>query len=311
MPWKAQRGLLSSVAALAITAGGGGPTATYDFTLGSLPGGVTFSRTTQGSDFNSSGVLTLEAIDAPRFDYDPSTLAAKGLLIEPAATNLALQSGDLANAAWSTFTNGSGSITRTANSGVAPDGNTTAAKIDLNRSNAPDYAEIFQAITLTGVNTASLYFKAFGVGDIGKQVTVAGFTSSDIGTVNVTLTSSWQRVPVTFASVGASTSVTVIFGYVNTGTFTSATSQTGAVSFYVWGGQVESGSVATSYMPTTSSAVTRAADAASITIPGGVTRAHYIFDDNSTQDVAVSAGAYTIPTSLNRARIKTLELWPT
>jgi hypothetical protein len=213
MPWKTHHGMLTSVAALAIVAGGGGPSPakTFDFTLGSLPSGVTFSRTTQGSYFNSSGVLTLAAIDVPRLDYDPSTLAAKGLLIEPAATNLALQSGDLANAAWSTFANGSGSVGRTANSGVAPDGTTTAAKIDLNRANAPDYAEIFQAITLSGVNTASLYFKAFAAGDIGKQIVVAGFTSSDIGTVNVTLTSSWQRVPVTLASVGASTSVTLMW----------------------------------------------------------------------------------------------------
>jgi hypothetical protein len=295
MPWKTHRGMLTSVAALAIAVGGAPPPTTYDFTLGSLPSGVTFSRTTQGSDFNSSGVLTLEAIDAPRFDYDPSTLAARGLLYESAATTFILQSGNLANAAWSTFANGSGSVGRTANSGIAPDGTTTAAKIDLTRSNAPDYAEIFQAITLTGVNTASLYFKAFAAGDIGKQISVAGFTSSDIGTVNVTLTSSWQRVPVTLASVGASTSVTVIFGYVNTTTFPSATSQTGAVSFYAWGAQVESGSVATSYIPTTT----------------GITRAHYIFDDNSTQDVTVSIGGYTIPTNLNRPRIKTIELYPT
>lgn len=265
MPWQTHHGMLTAVAALMVSAGGPSPTKTFDFTLGSMPSGVTFSRTTQGTYINSSGLLTLAAVDAPRLDYDLSTLTAKGLLIEPAATNLALQSGDLANAAWSTFANGSGSVGRTANSGVAPDGTTTAAKIDLNRAASSEYAEIFQNITLSGVNTASLYFKAFAAGDIGKQISVAGFTSSNIGTVNVTLTASWQRVPVTFSSVAASTSVQAIFGYLPTSTFSTATTQTGVVSFYVSAVQVEAGSVATSYIPTTSAAVARAADVASVT----------------------------------------------
>jgi hypothetical protein len=48
---------------------------------------ITFSRTTTGTRFNSAGVLESVAIDGPRFDYDPVTLAARGLLIEEQRTN--------------------------------------------------------------------------------------------------------------------------------------------------------------------------------------------------------------------------------
>lgn len=47
----------------------------------------TFSRIGGGGKFNSSGLYEWQA-SGPRFDYDPLTLAARGLLIEGQATNL-------------------------------------------------------------------------------------------------------------------------------------------------------------------------------------------------------------------------------
>jgi hypothetical protein len=48
---------------------------------------ITFTRASTATYFDSAGVLQSAAIDAPRLDYDPSTLAAQGLLIEEARTN--------------------------------------------------------------------------------------------------------------------------------------------------------------------------------------------------------------------------------
>ena len=62
----------------------------------------------------------------------------------------------------------------------------------------------------------------------------------------------------------------------------------------------------TSYIPTTTATVTRAADSAVFTIPSGIGHLTYTFDDASTQLVTVSAGSYTIPTTLNRPNIKSI-----
>lgn len=69
------------------------PSLALDFTTGSLDPRVTFTRTGNTATVtNSSGVITAINADLPRFDYNPVTLAPRGLLIEEARTNLLLNS---------------------------------------------------------------------------------------------------------------------------------------------------------------------------------------------------------------------------
>lgn len=90
----------------------------------SLPSGETFTRASSGTYVNSSGVIATASTDAARIEYDPVTLAARGLLIEGARTNLVLQSQTLGTT-WTLPTGGSVS----SNSANGPDGAATADKL--------------------------------------------------------------------------------------------------------------------------------------------------------------------------------------
>ena len=67
------------------------PKLALDFTTATLDPRVTFTRTTGAANpatyIDSSGVITAATNNQPRFDYDPSTLVCKGLLIEESRTN--------------------------------------------------------------------------------------------------------------------------------------------------------------------------------------------------------------------------------
>lgn len=71
-----------------------------DFMNGSLPSGVTFTRTTGGHHIGSTGYYTYVGNNTPRFEYDPITLVPKGLLIEKSSTNSFLYSHDFSNVVW-------------------------------------------------------------------------------------------------------------------------------------------------------------------------------------------------------------------
>jgi hypothetical protein len=259
-----RRGLRSGAAAAVVA----DATPTLDMALTSaLPG--TVARASTGTYFNSSGVLSSAAIDAARFDYDPDTLDARGLLLEEARTNLMLHSAAIDNAVWEGYNAGSGTDARTANSGTAPDGTNTATLCEIDRSSAGagEWAQgLKQAFTGTAATYAgSVWLKAYEVGDVGRVITLAiGDGAVVQGIVNIALTADWVRYSTT-GLMTASAACDFFAGYVDTAAYPSATAQTGATNFLAWGAQVELGSFATSYIPTTTVAVTRAADIATMT----------------------------------------------
>lgn len=61
-------------------------TQTFNFLTG-VPSGWTYSRASNATYFNSSGVLTIASADVARVDYAPSGLALRGLALEPSRTN--------------------------------------------------------------------------------------------------------------------------------------------------------------------------------------------------------------------------------
>lgn len=59
----------------------------YDFTTGSLGPWVSFTRASSAWYRDSAGAIAAALANVPRFQYDPTTLTPRGLLIEEAATN--------------------------------------------------------------------------------------------------------------------------------------------------------------------------------------------------------------------------------
>lgn len=164
------------------------PTLSLNFLTGTLDSRITFTRASGATYTDSAGVLQLATSNTPRFDYDPVTLSAKGLLIEEQRTNLLLNSDTLST----------------------------------------------QNVTVTAVATTLSFY---GTGTVVLSGTCSGTL---VGTGAYP-----NRVSLTFTPTAGTLTLTV------TGSVRQA--------------QLEAGSFATSYIPTTSAQATRAADVAVMT----------------------------------------------
>lgn len=65
----------------------GSPSLYADFTTGNMPPGIDFSRASTATYWDKEGILREADVDEPRFDHDPVTGEALGLLRERALTN--------------------------------------------------------------------------------------------------------------------------------------------------------------------------------------------------------------------------------
>jgi hypothetical protein len=83
--------------------------------------GAQFEHVTTATTPSTYMPTTTAAVHGPRFDYDPVTHVAKGLLIEGANNNRVLQTQDFSNANWTKT-----GMTASANQAAAPDATTTA-----------------------------------------------------------------------------------------------------------------------------------------------------------------------------------------
>ena len=253
--------------------GAGAPTLdmTFTGTGNALDSRITFTRASTATYFDSAGVLQSAAINAPRFDYNPATLAAQGLLIEEQRTNLCLESEDWGSATWSK----SGS-TITANATTAPTGTTVADKLVEDTSTGTHITT--QSISLGGsVDNSAYVISVFAKASERTRFQIfdnaqasSGITSFDLsngtvvsGTGTITAVGNgWYRCSV-FPLKSTSITSTLTIRLISTGTTTSYTGD-GTSGLFLWGAQLEAGAFPTSYIPTTTTALTRSADVASV-----------------------------------------------
>lgn len=241
--------------------------------------GFTRSSTATYRDNYDGGYLKTASINNIRLNYNPITRVNTTPLLEPAATNLVTNSENVA--AWT-----QSFVTTTNNNATSPFSTLTAARVTEDTTTNRHYvAPASVSITANTIATGSVFLKAgtrtrayVWVGQPGSPFTRAGVVI-DLTTGTTTVSNvntpayggsmvedwgdGWYRVSVFCRPSDGITSTYMEIGGADN---SNATTYLGNGSyFYVWGGQIENTRFPTSYIPTTAAAVTRAADAYTIT----------------------------------------------
>ena len=170
-------------------------------------------------------------------------------------SNLLTYSADFSNAAWAPTINGTGTSIKTPNFGVAPDGNTTACRVQLDKGSTggsygafkQDMTAIFSGASITRV--MSVWLKT-------NDGTTKSITCGDgwVSNSTITITGVWQRFCVT--KVGSSVNAQFIFSIdFNNGALPQS------IDLLMWHPQYENVTGSTNqnpseYAPTTSTPVT-------------------------------------------------------
>jgi hypothetical protein len=187
-------------------------------------GDLSFTRASNGTRINSAG------------------------LVEVCPWNLAQYSEDFSNAVWQATSGGTGSNPGvTANDTTAPNGTTTADKIVFNTgagTSATDQSIIYQNISTqpAGIYTLSIYAKvASGTAKIlARHATGGSYTT-------LNLTTDWQR----FEIVETNPIDQVITLQLGLRRGLANEPLTSPVTCFLWGAQLNIGSTAKPYFPTT------------------------------------------------------------
>jgi hypothetical protein len=258
---------------------------------------VTFTRAsstppgTGATYVGSDGVIRTATTNEPRFDHNPTTGESLGLLVEEARTNYLLQSQDFATT-W-----GGANITIASDSTTAPDGTTTADTL-THVTAASERSQTSQSFTAGSAITVSIFAKKntsdFFRFELGNVVSCwfnlnTGVTGSNqAGSGNVLFSAKsiqpfpngWYRCVLTCTTSTITTVSVKLFATNTDGNSSSINS-----SVYLWGAQLEAGAFPTSYIPTTTATVTRAADVASVTGSNfGVTRTNLLLRSEEFND---------------------------
>lgn len=306
--------------------GGVVPTPTdyeFDFTLGSLPSGAVIARSSGGTYFDSSGVLSLAGNDVARFDYayNGSSWVIDGLLVEPMRTNMFPNTKGVSSAnGWSN--DGTVSGANAVTSFLPPDGvsgsanagarviasaatSRHATRVQFNSQTIPQpwSASMFLNPGTYAYKTAvfmaanSTYSNNVGAGADLVNGTV---TARNIGTGSGAVAkqrvcgADWRRIMV---SGTPAASGTTLYAGVQLLDAVDATSflGDGTTGPVAWGGQVEVGAFPTSLIITSGVAATRQADVLTLSVDDGTYTGEVVTPDgsyNSNSNIVVSGGEY-------------------
>ena len=306
---------MATIPKLALIPSGVKATKVYSVLPTDGTGDFTFDRNLNtATRVNSQGLIEMVAEDVPRLNYpliDGVVQGCPSLLLEPLRTNLVTYSEEFDNGAWSKTRS---SIN--ANQIISPSGILNADKFIENSDNnshllsrttsvtAQDYvSSVFikkgerKKVRLRFDNTLTLRYAEFDL-----ENGVVDLESNSIASIE-NYGNGWYRCSIKVTAT-ATTFYTVLQLLSDNGDLSYQGD--GISGIYIWGAQVEAGTYATSYIPTTSAISTRSAetcngagDASTFNDSEGVLFAEIsTFDDTTIKIITIGDG-----TSSNRIQL--------
>jgi hypothetical protein len=216
------------------------------------------------------------------------------ILVEPSATNLLTYSEDFSQ--WS-----NSRTTETTNATLSPDGATNGTYLEQEAGNT-NAGSIFKTFSsVSGSVTLSVYAKAKEKKFVVLYDTNVGRTYFNLESGTVGTVPSGNTAKIEEAGNGwfrCSTTITASSGVISAfyvGDSDNSSVVTGGGGVYIWGAQLETGSVATSYIPSLlGSTVTRAKD--DLVISGSAFSSFYNASEGTTYMEAVPNSSSNAPT---------------